>query len=179
MLTAAVWVFSPLDYADAPTHICVCTYWSACVSVRLGVQRTGSCRGFHSHADHNAGLLLGVFTLQATTRVSPSHLGRFDPGPVPPEASRSGRGSQTGSAAVPYHLSDSACSVMPSGPVEAWTRSGAAEVLSFSATGDSCTALQAGSSFYRDPSNRTGFRGIGPFYEDVRWLLGTSVTSMF
>lgn len=63
MLTAAVSFFFPLESTDAPTHICVCSSWSA----RVSVQWTGRCRASHSHVDHNDGLLLGLFTLQAAT----------------------------------------------------------------------------------------------------------------
>lgn len=144
------------------TLVCVCTHRSARVSVRLWLQRTG----FPSHVDHSDGLLLGfVYPPGLHVGSGPLIRARFDPGLVQPEAWRSWteQSERLCSCSEPLERQRWFSSVQRTHGGLDPERNGAAEVLSFSATGDSCAALQAGSSFYRNPKNRRGFGGKWTF----------------
>lgn len=118
----------PPQYVDTPTLV-LCLH--TLVSTRESSRRAAfSCTCGPRTA-------VGVFTLWASRSGRSLSSGLVGPSSDPhPEASCSGLSSQPGSAAVPYHPSSRARPAVSGGP--AGTRSGAAEVLSFSETGDSC-----------------------------------------
>lgn len=92
-----------------------------------------ACGGqrFDSRVGHDDGLLSGSFSVRAN-RSGPSSVR------PPPSGGLVFWPQQSNRLCGCSVSSERACPAMPGGPAGAWTRSGAAEVLSVSATGASC-----------------------------------------